>query len=383
MTLDFRFAVVSDLHVALPHTVWDHPARLHLVEVAVPVLEIILRRLSQLDLDFLLLPGDLTQHGEPENHAWLAQRLAQLPYPVYVIPGNHDVPSLKTNTQSIGFEEFPHYYRQFGYANTDQHYYTQELIPGVRLIALNSNTFDAEGRQVGYLDPVQLAWLRSTLWDSGGEVVLVMIHHNVIEHMPDQRRDRLGQRYILENAPELLEILRQAEVQLIFTGHLHVQHIAHQDGIYDITTGSLVSFPHPYRVLHFHPDQMGRPCLQIESDRILAVPGWDYLAEFSRNLMGDRSHPYMLELLTQPPLNLSPRKARRLAPQLRNFWADFASGDAQFDFPDFPEPVRQHFERFSSKQPGDNSATLWLSSPKPAGAHPVESVPGSWQAVVP
>ncbi len=95
MDLNFRFAIVSDLHIALPHTIWNHPSRFHLVEVSIPAFESVLRHLTQLDLDFLLLPGDLTQHGEPENHAWLQQRLAQLPFPVYVVPGNHDVPVWK------------------------------------------------------------------------------------------------------------------------------------------------------------------------------------------------------------------------------------------------------------------------------------------------
>lgn len=163
MDLNFRFAVVSDLHVALPHTVWDGPNRLHLVEVAIPSLEIIFDRLASLELDFLLLPGDLTQHGEPENHQWLADRLAQLPCPVYVIPGNHDVPVLEANEQSIGFGAFPGYYRQFGYGGAgDKHYYSQQILPGLRLIALNSNTFDAEGQQVGRIDPEQMAWLRQT-----------------------------------------------------------------------------------------------------------------------------------------------------------------------------------------------------------------------------
>ncbi|WP_225913889.1 metallophosphoesterase [Leptolyngbya ohadii] len=67
-----------------------------LQRVSIPAIEQALDHLTQLDLDFLLLPGDLTQHGEPENHAWLADRLSCLPFPAYVIPGNpHTPPPLK------------------------------------------------------------------------------------------------------------------------------------------------------------------------------------------------------------------------------------------------------------------------------------------------
>lgn len=368
MSLEFRFAIASDLHIALPHTIWDHPTRFHLVEVSIPALELVLERLEQLELDFLLLPGDLTQHGEPENHRWLTERLAKLPYPVYVIPGNHDVPEQFATERSIGLADFPSYYQKFGYSDPTRIYYSQEIFPGVRLIGLNSNFFDSEGKQIGtgYLDDEQFDWLQQTLTETKGELVIVMVHHNVVEHLPGQSSDALGRRYMLKNAPRLLRLLRSAGVQLIFTGHLHVQDIACQEGIYDITTGSLVSYPHPYRVLHFHQDEQGKRWLQIESDRVAAVPGWEDLQNLSREWMGDRSRPFMLKLLTQAPLSLPLAEAETLVPDLRYFWADIANGDALFNFPQFPGATRQYFERFSAKDGSgspaliDNCTTLAL-----------------------
>lgn len=358
MSLNFRFAIVSDLHIGLPHTIWDHPSRFHLVEVSIPALEIVLKHLESLNLDFLLLPGDLTQHGEPENHQWLQQRLASLPFPVYVVPGNHDVPTLFPNKQSIGLKDFPYYYRQFGYQNPQQLYYNCELLPGVQLIALNSNQFDAHQQQLGCLDDQQLAWLENLLSTVRDQLVLVMIHHNVVEHLPGQSKHELGQRYMLDNAPILLEILRKSAVKLIFTGHLHVQDIAYEQGIYEITTGSLVSYPHPYRVLEFNTDTQGQQQLSIESYRIESVPGWENLHEISRTWMGDRSYPFMIRLLTAPPLNLPLDEAKKLAPKLRYFWADIASGDNIFDFPDFPLPVRRYFQQFGAIHPDGSLAAI-------------------------
>lgn len=366
MSLNFRFAIISDPHIALPHTIWDHPTRFHLVEVSIPALELILERLQEVDLDFLLIPGDLTQHGEPENHRWLADRLARLPYPAYVIPGNHDVPVLTADGRSIGFHEFPSYYQKFGYDNPAQPYYTCQVLPGVRLIGLNSNSFDDQGNQQGRMDEAQLAWLETTLAACEGELVLVMIHHNVVEHLPGQARHPLGQRYMLENAPQLRQILHRAGVQLVFTGHLHVQDVAYQEGLYDITTGSLVSYPHPYRLMTFRTDRYGRRWLQIESDRVQAVPGWPTLQETSRQWMGDRSRPFMLKLLTHPPLSLPVTEAESIVPHLRYFWANVADGDGLFQLPALPNPARLHFERFSATtsqgEPAliDNWATLLL-----------------------
>ncbi|MBE9180541.1 metallophosphoesterase [Oculatella sp. LEGE 06141] len=368
MSLNFKFAIISDPHIALPHTIWDHPSRFHLVEVSIPALELVLERLAALNLDFLLIPGDLTQHGEAENHDWLARRLAQLPYPVYVVPGNHDAPRATASDRAIGIADFPGYYQAFGYTHPDQLYYTCQVLPGVRLIGLNSNAFDAEGQQIntGVLDPDQLTWLQQTLATASEEVILLMVHHNVLEHLPGQARSGMGHRYMLSNAAELLALLNPANVHLIFTGHLHVQDIAYQQGIYEITTGSLVSYPHPYRVLQFHQDEQGRCWLQIESDWVDAVPGWIDLQTTSREWMGDRSFPFMVKLLTQPPLNLSLAEAEAIVPTLRYFWADIAGGDAVFDWPQLPAPVRQYVQRFSAIDPNgtltliDNHTTLML-----------------------
>ncbi len=360
MDVNFRFAVASDLHIALSHTIGDSPKRFHLVEVSIPALELILERLATLDLDFLLLPGDLTQDGEVDNHLWLSQRLSQLPYPVYVVPGNHDVIYPKGTEKVVGLADFPQYYQQFGYTNPNQPYYTHELLPGVRLIGLNSNIFDETGCQIGCIDRQQLNWLQQVLANLEDELVLVMIHHNVIEHLPGQASNPLGRRYMLDNAPQLLKLLQQAGVRLIFTGHLHVQDIAQWQGIYEITTGSLVSYPHPYRVIQVRYNNLGQLLLNIESDQITSVPGWPNLPDVSRQWMSDRSFPFMVKLLTTPPLCLPVSEAEQLAPDLRNFWADIAGGDAEFDFPDFPSPVRQYFQSFSAIEKIDNNGTLIL-----------------------
>ncbi|MBI4780191.1 MAG: metallophosphoesterase [Oscillatoriophycideae cyanobacterium NC_groundwater_1537_Pr4_S-0.65um_50_18] len=375
MTLNLRFAILSDPHIALPHTIWNHPSRFHLVEYSIPALEVVLQELESHDLDFLLIPGDLTQHGEPENHVWLADRLAQLPYPVCVIPGNHDVVEQFPTDRSIGLADFPLYYEKFGYVNGDRPYYSREILPGVHIIGLNSNGFDSQGKQLhaGYLDPEQLSWLNHTLTNLQG-VVFVMVHHNVIEHLPNQSHNPLGRRYMLENAGLLLQMLQEFGVSLLFTGHLHIQDVSRHQAkgyqpIYEVTTGSLVSYPHPYRILRYQQDssstdQASR--LQIESRRVLTVPGQADLQYFSREWMGDRSVPFVIKLLTQPPLSLSIAQAEELVPALRYFWADIADGDAEFNFPSFPEEVSQYFTRFGAidlrgkSQAIDNTLSLTL-----------------------
>lgn len=359
MTRNFRFAIISDPHIAIPQTIRESSSRFHLVEVSIPALEQVLEHLEQLNLDFLLIPGDLTQDGEPENHQWLQQRLKSLPFPAFVIPGNHDVPTLLPTETTIGFKDFPFYYQQLGYQNPQQFYYTREISPGVQLIALNSNQFDAQGKQLGCLDEEQLIWLENLLPTVKDKLVLVMIHHNVIEHLPGQSHHELGKRYMLANASILLKMLKAVDVKLIFTGHLHVQDIAYESGIYEITTGSLVSYPHPYRVIEVQGNGNKQWNLKIESHRVQEVPEWEDLGAISKQWMSDRSFPFMMKLLTNPPLEMPIDEAEKYASQLRYFWADIANGDAIFDFVDFPLIARLYFQKFSANPDlGDNYATL-------------------------
>lgn len=347
MTLGFRFAVVSDLHLALPHTVWDHPSRFHLVEVSIPALELIFDHLQELNLDFLLLPGDLTQHGEWENHYWLVERLSRLPFPAYVVPGNHDVPCFDRRESHIGFKDFPKIYQSYGYGNREELYYSQEILPNLVLIGLNSNQFDGEGRQLGYVDEKQLCWLEEELKRYQDKLIFVMIHHNVIEHLPHQRDHDLGKRYIINNSHRLINLLHSYGVHFVFTGHLHIQDIAYCQGIYEITTGSLVSYPHAYRVINYQGNtQQGE--LKIESFHIKEVRGWKNLSQMSRQWMEDRSFPFMVRLLTSFPLSLAKEEAESIAPHLREFWANISQGDSLFHFPHFPSHVQDYLHRFGA-----------------------------------
>ncbi len=373
MNLNFKFAIVSDLHIALPHTIWDAPNRFHLVEVSIPAFEQILKQLIADPPDFLLLPGDLVQHGERENHQWMVNRLSQLPFPTYVVPGNHDVvrqwgSEPEAGKDRIALADFPKLYRQFGYTDEQRLYYQQEILPGVHLIGLNSNAFDETGEQIGtgLIDQDQLAWLDEQLEALANKFVMVMVHHNVLEHLPGQSQTKLGQRYMISNAPALVKRLQAAKVPMAFTGHLHVQDVAQAGDFYAITTGSLVSYPHPYRLMSLSTDEAGAHHLRIESKRVEQVPEWPTLQETSKAWMGDRSFPFILKLLTEPPLSLSLSEAKEYAPYIRDFWANVADGDAIFDYPQLPVEVQQYFGRYDAVcakgQPKliDNNATLAL-----------------------
>ncbi|MEM9769757.1 MAG: metallophosphoesterase, partial [Cyanobacteria bacterium P01_D01_bin.71] len=219
------------------------------------------------------------------------------------------------------------------------------------------------------VDAAQLDWLSATLAGLKSEWVMVAIHHNVLEHLPDQAHHPMGRRYITENREALLQRLRQGGVRLIFTGHLHVQDIAQDGNLWEVTTGSLVSYPHPYRILTLTPQPSGHLTLQVESHRVQAVPNWPDLQAASRQWMRDRSAQFMTKFLTCPPFNLPLDKAAFYAPELQDFWANIAAGDIRLDYPQLPAAINRYLQKFGAVDaagnycPIDNQATLTLAAP--------------------
>ncbi len=369
------FGIISDAHVALPHTIWRSPNRLHQMEVGIPALEQVFEHLQGANIDFLLMPGDLTQHGEPENHHWLGNRLARLPFPTYVIPGNHDFPARTFYKSKISQEEFVDIYRKFGFQGSGSRpYYNRKIFPGIRLIGLNSNQLSADGQHIdGKIDLPQMEWLNQQLNEyqanqesnpNSDEILMVMVHHNVAEHIPNQSTHPLGQRYILPGAVMLQKKLRDAGVKVVFTGHLHVQNITDADGLFAITTGSLISYPHPYRILTLYEigsresphkarvlgdrPQPNTPkrWLEIQTHTVKALPNWDNLTAVSRQWAGDHSEAFMTQLLAKSSLNLSLEDAEHYSQEIRYLWADTARGDQQLSFPSLPPKIRIYCEAF-------------------------------------
>ncbi len=365
--MNTRFAIASDLHIALPETIPDIPNRFHLTQFSISAFNKVLSHLSNLNIDFLLLPGDLTQDGEPQNHQWLQEKLNSLPYPVYVIPGNHDIPTIEGTQTKTGYHQFPKYYQNQGYKEyTDTLDYTCEVAPNVQLIALNSTQFDKNGEQQGQLIPSQLEWLTKILPTLTKKNILVMIHHNIIEHLPRQSKHPLGRQYMLDNAPELLKILKKHQVKVIFTGHLHIQDVSQFKDIYEVTTGSLITYPSPYRILELNTDKNGKNQIEIVSHQVSSLPDKEDYGEFCREWLGDHSFPFLMKLLTSQPINIKEAQAAQYVQQMRYFWADIAKGDSQFNFPSLPPLVNYYFRKFGVKeikgvpQKIDNNTTIKL-----------------------
>jgi Icc protein len=118
-------------------------------------------RALELDVDAVLVSGDLTEHGADAEYERVRELLAPLGAPLHVLAGNHDDRAALR--------------RHFGLPGSDGEpvQYAADLGP-LRLVALDSTV---PGEDRGELDADRLAWLDAELAAAAGTPTVVALHH--------------------------------------------------------------------------------------------------------------------------------------------------------------------------------------------------------------
>lgn len=115
--------------------------------------------------DMLLMSGDLTEYGDAESYALLAEAVSTCPFPVYPMAGNHDA-------RGTLLDAFPDAPSQDGFI----HYVIEG--DGLRLIVLDTLE---PGRHGGGFCEVRAAWFKSQLAEAPTTPTLVAMHHPPFE----------------------------------------------------------------------------------------------------------------------------------------------------------------------------------------------------------
>ncbi|MGI6774306.1 alkaline phosphatase [Acetomicrobium sp.] len=243
------FAVLSDPHLALnePENTWK------MFHYNQDILSWAIDEINERqDIDFVLVPGDLTKDSEPHNHRAVRAMLDKLNVPYYVIPGNHDVKKDWMPQGNFGVVDFARYYEGHGYDGSDRSWYSVDPVPGLHLIGLDSASHPKFSNSWGgAVTNEQIEWLEKDLKANSGKEVIVMVHHALVKH---EGKD--DPRNYVENADEVKRILHKYGVKATITGHLHVTDIAEENDLYDISSPALSSFPLAYRVMEINGGEL-------------------------------------------------------------------------------------------------------------------------------
>ena len=261
------------------------------------------------EIEFVLMPGDLTRNAEQAAHEEQAAKLAKFEaetgIPVYVINGNHDInnkrsmyydgenlvtskknPALRDEIDTTP-EEFEEIYKDFGFTAEGDGYYSRykekasnsegslsyavDLSDDYRLIALDAMMYsadttdsgEAEQETGGRMSDEFLAWAVAETEKAvkDGKTVIGMCHNNLVPHMETQV-DILDQ-FVLFNWQEVADALAAAGMHYVVSGHSHMQDVASYitdsgEEINEITTSSILSFPNMYRTVTMDTYATGR-----------------------------------------------------------------------------------------------------------------------------
>ena len=196
----FTFAQISDFHISLPDGNADR-----MLQTAAH-LRVAVAHLNQLHEipDFVLCTGDLVDGGGAGEYTILADILAGLTMPFYLIPGNHD-------DREAMRAAFPAHGYLAGHDGFMQ-YTLEEWEP--RLIALDTLI---PGQPGGRLCSTRLTWLQDRLAEQPGRPTILFMHHPPFR-TGMKMMDDMG----LADRGGFADLVRRhGQIEAVLAGHLH------------------------------------------------------------------------------------------------------------------------------------------------------------------
>lgn len=310
--VDLSYAVASDLHYNIPDEelewfsedpIYGYANRRAAMEnESGLIIDEMLRQCAENDdIECLLISGDLADNGKSiiEEHYAVAEKLKNFEETtgkqVYVIPGNHDY-GIPGEYCVTGAEEFKEIYADFGFDHAltvDGLSYTANLGDKYRLIALDSNDPD-KSTEDGMTDhKVQWVMDQADKAYADGRYPILMLHHNLLDHMPAQRI--LSHNFIIRNHTATANKWADAGIKLVFSGHEHCSDATTHTSpsgntISDFATTSLTMYPLQYRYMEMSEDTItyeAKTVDSIDTDALVEmVDGYsdEQIAEMNKGL---------------------------------------------------------------------------------------------------
>ncbi|KLI64495.1 metallophosphoesterase [Aurantiacibacter marinus] len=156
--------------------------------------------------DLLLVTGDITDRGDRNSFTRTAEMLAECPFPVKALVGNHD-----------SREEL---LRAFPGTATDEHGFIQSAFVQDGLLVVSLDTFEP-GRHGGAFCTKRRDWLMTVLEEHSDTPAVIFMHHPPVVSGIAWMDPDPSEQWIANLAAALEG--RADQVQAIHCGHLHRQ----------------------------------------------------------------------------------------------------------------------------------------------------------------
>ena len=274
---DLNIAVASDLHYCEPRAelegeikdsvYWYANRRAAMEDESSFIIDEFLNQCAKNDkCDYVLISGDLVNSGRsyPQDHEAVAAKLKAFEErtgkDVFVINGNHDLAEDSATTRAM----FKEIYADFGYdkalvKDDETCSYTANLGEKYRLIALDSNHATKSTEDGMTAERIKWVCDQAKQAKKDGRYPILMMHHNLLDHMPIQRV--VSRNFIVKFHYTTAELFADNGIKLVLTGHEHCSDVtsytsALGNKLYDFATTSLAMYPLEYRVFKYTDNEI-------------------------------------------------------------------------------------------------------------------------------
>ncbi len=187
-----------------------HVSDLHFGRVDSLLVEPLVVAARVISPDLVVVSGDFTQRARRDQFRDARTFLTRLPEPQLLVPGNHDIPL---------WDVFRRFLAPLG---RYRHYITDDLEPfyaDKEMAVLGINTARSLTRKYGRINAQQIAHAQKVFAEVDPALFKVVVTHHPFDLPPGSHSRLVGR------SAMAMEGLAKAGVDLILSGHLHLQHV--------------------------------------------------------------------------------------------------------------------------------------------------------------
>ncbi len=195
---------------------------------------------EQNDLDFVMFTGDLIDKSFEKELRAVLPHVEKLNTPWYFAFGNHDRCVGGYLTTEVYLKMLNEVNKNYKFKKA---YYSFEPKKSYKVIVLD-DIITNEITSNGFIDEVQLKWLKNELDKSKNDTVLIFLHVPLIEPFASPNHK-------LRNASQVISLIESYKNPIgVFQGHYHATKVTQHDNVLYVSTPALVSYPNAFRVVN-------------------------------------------------------------------------------------------------------------------------------------